>query len=143
MESPIHRIEHFILPWVTFFIMPLFAFANAGVSINSEMLSSLTSNISLGIFLGLVVGKPFGILLFSFVAVKMGFANLPSSTTWKQIFAIGCIGGIGFTMSIFIDSLAFTDSKLVEIGKMAILVASLAASLLGFYLLSRSCKDVQ
>lgn len=137
INSPMHRLEDKIHPWVTFFIMPLFAFANAGVTIDTSILHALFSDEALGIILGLVVGKPAGILLFSFFAVKMKWANLPTGATWKHIWAIGCIGGIGFTMSIFINSLAFDIQNLVEIAKVSIVVASILATIHGFIFISR------
>lgn len=126
-----HRFEAELHPWVTFFIMPVFALANAGVELSGGLLQFPVSPVAAGIFFGLLVGKPVGIFLFSWVAVKSGIAKLPGGTKWKQIFALGIIAGIGFTMSIFIDGLAFRNETLVNIGKAAILGTSLVAALLG------------
>lgn len=126
-----HKFESGLHPWVTFFIMPVFALANAGVVLDGGLLAFPMPSVATGIFFGLFLGKPLGIFLFSFAAVKSGIAELPSGTNWKQIFALGIIAGIGFTMSIFIDSLAFTDMDLINIGKAAILGTSLVAAVVG------------
>lgn len=131
MNPLMHRFEASLHPWVTFFIMPVFALANAGVAISGDLISLPLPSVALGIFFGLLCGKPIGIFLFSFIAVKSGIAELPSGTRWKQIFALGIIAGIGFTMSIFVDGLAFADQQLINIGKVAILCTSLVAAILG------------
>lgn len=130
--SPAQRMEHALAPFVTFVIMPVFALANAGVEIISLSDLHIFGNTqTLGIFLGLVVGKPLGILLFCYLSVKLGWAVLPEASNWKYLFAVGCLGGIGFTMSIFIDTLAFAGTRYVDTGKIAILIASLAAAVVG------------
>lgn len=126
-----HKFEAGLHPWVTFFIMPVFALANAGVVLDGGLLSFPVPSVATGIFFGLLLGKPLGIFLFSFAAVKSGIASLPGGTNWKQIFALGIIAGIGFTMSIFIDSLAFSNVELINIGKAAILGTSLVAAVVG------------
>ena len=126
-----HKFEAGLHPWVTFFIMPVFALANAGVVITGDLFTYPVPTVATGIFFGLLCGKPIGIFLFSLIAVKTGIAELPTGTNWKQVFALGIIAGIGFTMSIFIDGLAFTDEILVNIGKAAILGTSLVAALAG------------
>lgn len=130
--SPTQRMEHALNPFVTFLIMPVFALANAGVEIVSIAdLQVLENTQGLGIFLGLVVGKPLGIFMFCLLAVKLGWAVMPEGSTWKTLFAVGCLGGIGFTMSIFIDTLAFAGTRYVDTGKIAILIASFAAAIVG------------
>ncbi len=130
--SPIDRIIDIMHPWVSFFIMPIFAFCNAGVVISPEAGESFFSSpISLGIFLGLVVGKPIGILMFSALSVIFKLANLPKNVTWTHITGLGFLGGIGFTMSLFITGLAISDSLSTDLAKMGILTASLVASLVG------------
>ena len=111
--------------------MPVFALANAGVEISGELFSMPIPSVALGIFFGLLCGKPIGIFLFSYIAVKCKIAEIPAGTKWKQIFALGIIAGIGFTMSIFVDGLAFADQQLVNIGKVAILCTSLVAAIVG------------
>lgn len=138
-----HKFEAGLHPWVTYFIMPVFALANAGVALTGDLLQFPVPSVATGIFFGLLLGKPIGIFLFSFVAVKTHVAQLPSGTQWKQIFALGIIAGIGFTMSIFIDGLAFESERLINIGKAAILGTSLVAALVGclaVYLTSKPDK---
>jgi NhaA family Na+:H+ antiporter len=126
-----HKFEAGLHPWVTFFIMPVFALANAGVELSGGIFSFPLPDVALGIFFGLLCGKPIGIFLFSFLAVKTKIAELPKGTTWLQVLALGIIAGIGFTMSIFIDGLAFEDQNLINIGKAAILGTSFVAALVG------------
>lgn len=133
--SPVQRLEHSLHPFVTFFIMPLFALANAGVVFSTSAMPSLAANQSLGIILGLVLGKPIGIMLFSFLVIKLGFAGMPAGANWMKLFGVATLGGIGFTMSIFIDNLAFPDPEMVAVGKISILIASVIAGLLGSLIL--------
>lgn len=126
-----HKFEAGLHPWVTYFIMPVFALANAGVEITGDLFHFPVPAVATGIFFGLLLGKPIGIFLFSFVAVKSRMAQLPVGVRWKQVFALGIIAGIGFTMSIFIDGLAFESERLINIGKAAILGTSLVAALVG------------
>ena len=143
-ESMSHRVEHLLMPYVNFLIMPIFALANAGVHIESVEYfnifeySAELGSIGMGIFFGLVLGKPLGISLFSFLAIKLGVAECPAGATWKMLFAVACLGGIGFTMSIFVDNLAFdaaTHLDLINKGKISILLASTAAAILGMLLI--------
>lgn len=131
MQSPALRLERSLTPWTTYLILPLFALANAGVVINPDSLGTLTSPLSLGIILGLVVGKPLGITLLSWGATRLGLASLPAGVDWRQFISASCLAGIGFTMSIFISGAAFTDPLLQEVSKLAILAASILAALLG------------
>ncbi len=131
MSPLMHKFEAGLHPLVTFFIMPVFALANAGVALTGDLFSGPVPAAAAGIFFGLLCGKPLGIFLFSFLAVKLKVAELPKGTAWKQVFALGIIAGIGFTMSIFIDGLAFDDQSLVNIGKAAILGTSFVAAAAG------------
>ncbi len=135
-----HRLEYTLSPYVTFLIMPVFALANAGVKIESLeyfdifQYSAEWGSVGMGIFFGLLVGKPLGIWLTSLIAVKCGIAERPAGASWKMLRAVACLGGIGFTMSIFVDSLAFdkqTHAEFIDKGKIAILMGSACAALLG------------
>ncbi|CFQ45630.1 MULTISPECIES: Na+/H+ antiporter NhaA [Yersinia] len=136
-HSPSESLEHGLHPWVAYLILPLFAFANAGVSLQGVSLSGLTSLLPLGIASGLFIGKPLGIFIFSWLAVKLGIAKLPDAINFKQIFAVSVLCGIGFTMSIFIASLAFegADLALTTYSKLGILLGSTAAAIVGYSLL--------
>ena len=135
VESPLQRLEHVLHPWVAFFIIPIFALANAGVSLGDVGVDGLTSTVTLGILLGLVIGKPAGIVFFSWLAVRLGIASIPRDIGWLQIIGASLLGGIGFTMSIFITGLAFMDESLIAQSKLAILIASLTAGVLGFLMI--------
>lgn len=129
---PVTRIEAALHPWVAFVIMPLFALANAGVSLSGlGGGSSEATGIALGISLGLVVGKPLGIVVFSWLAVRSGLSSLPRGVSWAGVLVIACVAGIGFTMSLFIGGLAFTDASTLAIGKLAVLAASVVAGVVG------------
>ncbi|MBV8043804.1 Na+/H+ antiporter NhaA [Pluralibacter sp.] len=136
-HSPAGELEHVLHPWVAFLILPLFAFANAGVSLAGVTLESLTSLLPLGIIAGLFIGKPLGIGLFCWLAVRLKLATLPQDTTGRQIFAVSVLCGIGFTMSIFISTLAFgdMDPQLITWAKLGILIGSLLAAVTGYSLL--------
>jgi len=132
-SSPSHRLEHALHKPVGFIILPIFALANTGIIIAAGWQQELLSNNSAGILAGLVIGKPLGIVLASLLAVTIGVCTLPGDLKWRHIMGAGLLGGIGFTMSIFIANLAFAGgTNLVNASKMAILVASLAAGVLGF-----------
>jgi Na+:H+ antiporter, NhaA family len=137
VETPLQRFEPTLLPWVRLIIMPVFALANAGVALGTGT-AAATSPISLGIVLGLVVGKPIGIFCASWLAVRVGLASLPAQVDWRQILGVGALGGIGFTLSIFIASLAFAEQPLLEVAKLGIFAASLVAGGTGFLLLVKS-----
>jgi NhaA family Na+:H+ antiporter len=131
--SPSHRLEHFLHKPVAFGVMPIFALANAGIVIDAGWLAALTSPNGAGIVAGLVVGKPVGIVLATLLAVALGVCTLPGDLRWSHVVGAGLIAGIGFTMSIFIANLAFAgDAALVNASKMAILVASILAGVLGY-----------
>jgi Na+:H+ antiporter, NhaA family len=132
-ESPSHKLEHFLHKPVAFLILPIFALANTGIVIGSDWTQELASANSLGIMAGLVIGKPLGITLLVFIAVSLGICRLPLDLTWKHVFGAGLLGGIGFTMSIFITNLAFTgEPAAINASKLAILLASLMAGTTGF-----------
>lgn len=139
--SLLHKLEHALEPWSAYAIMPIFALANAGVTIPSMeyidifQSSPETGASGMGIFFGLLVGKPLGIFLASWVAVKSRLAVMPDGGTWGMLLAVACLGGIGFTMSLFVDSLAFTDPELIDRGKIAILMGSIAAAAAGSLLI--------
>jgi NhaA family Na+:H+ antiporter len=134
IQTPLQRLERSLNPWVAYLVVPIFALANAGVDLGGNLAEALTNPISLGIVAGLVLGKPLGITLFSWIAVRLGIADLPQGVTWRQLFAASWLAGIGFTMSLFIASSAFAGA-LLDTAKMSILVASLLAGGIGFGLL--------
>ncbi|MDQ3387881.1 MAG: Na+/H+ antiporter NhaA [Gemmatimonadota bacterium] len=137
-QAPLQRIEHDIQLWVAFAIIPLFALANAGVNLSGDIGAALLDRVTLGVILGLVVGKPVGITFFAWLAVRSGMAALPVGVTWSSIHGVSWLGGIGFTMSLFIANLAFTNDALrVEEAKIGILVASLIAGLVGWMIIRR------
>ena len=147
-----HRMEHLLMPYVNFIVMPIFALANAGVHIPSAEYFNIfeytpeVGSIGMGIFFGLVVGKPLGISLFSYLAVKFGIADRPDGATWKMLVAVACLGGIGFTMSIFVDNLAFdkaTHQEFIDMGKIAILMASTTAAVIGSILIALEARNEQ
>lgn len=132
-NSPSHRLEHFLHKPVAFVILPLFALANTGIVIGADALQNLATANSSGIIAGLLFGKPVGITLLSFIVVSLGICRLPLDLNWKQIFGAGILGGIGFTMSIFITNLAFVgEANIINASKIAILLASLTAGTIGF-----------
>ena len=136
--SPLKHLEHALHPYVAYFILPLFAFANAGISLEGVSVSGLTSMLPLGIAFGLLVGKPLGIFTFSWMSVKIGIAKLPEGVGFKEIFAVSVLCGIGFTMSIFISSLAFsgTSGEFDTYSRLGILMGSTTAAVLGYGLLN-------
>ncbi len=138
--SPLKHLEHSLHPYVAFAILPIFAFANAGISLDGVSLSGLTAMLPLGIAAGLLIGKPLGIFTFSWAAVKFGIAKLPEGVNFKHIFAVSVLCGIGFTMSIFISSLAFTNvsAEFDTYARLGILMGSTTAALLGYVLLHLS-----
>ena len=141
VRSPAQHLEQQLHQLVSFVIVPLFAFCNTSLVIQPEVLQHLVTPLGLGVLLGLVVGKPLGIMLFSYLAVRLGWAALPEGVRWSQLAGVGILGGIGFTMSIFVTLLAFeADLELQAIAKVAILLASLVAGLLGYGLLQRKTR---
>ncbi len=134
IQTPLQRLERGLNPWVAYLIVPIFALANAGVSLSGNLGQALADPVALGIIGGLVLGKPLGITFFSWLAVRLGIADLPFGVGWPQLFAASWLAGIGFTMALFIADSAFAGGQL-DVAKMSILVASLLASLVGFGLL--------
>jgi NhaA family Na+:H+ antiporter len=135
------KFEHGLHPWVTFLIMPIFALANAGVKIDLSLFTPPLEPIVPGIFLGLLAGKPIGIFLASWISVKLKIADLPGDISWMQILSAGIIAGIGFTMSIFIDNLAFSGIHMVNMGKAVILITSFVAAIAGLIAIYFSTKN--
>lgn len=131
-QSPLHRLEHELHPWVAFLVLPVFALFNAGVSVSG---GGLTNPVALGVVLGLLVGKPLGVLLFSWAAVRFGVASLPEGVGWPMMAGAGLLAGIGFTMSLFVGGLAFGEGGMLDQAKLAILAASTVAAALGLALL--------
>jgi NhaA family Na+:H+ antiporter len=132
-EAPLDRLERALHPWVSFAIVPLFALANAGVYVSGDVAdAALESSISQGVALGLLLGKPAGVLLFSWLAVRLRLCDIPSGATWSQILGVGMLAGIGFTVALLITDLAFEEAALVDEAKLGVLAASLASGVLGF-----------
>jgi NhaA family Na+:H+ antiporter len=140
-ESPLERVERLVHPYASFLIVPLFALANAGVSLDPDSLAeSLTSTVTLGIVLGRLAGKPLGILLFSWVAVRTGLASLPSSVRWAQVLGVGIVAGMGFTVALYVNALSFETDSLIDQGKLGIILGTLIAGSLA-YLTLRLAAD--
>lgn len=137
-RNPLQHLEHLLYTPVNKFIMPLFALANTAIVLEPEVFSQLTGNQSIGIFLGLLLGKPIGIVLFIWLAVKLKLSSLPAFIRFRHLTGLGFLGGIGFTMAIFISMLAFEDPLLIAVSKVSILLASLVAGLTGYFILRSS-----
>jgi NhaA family Na+:H+ antiporter len=135
IQTPLQRLERSLNPWIAYLVVPVFALANAGVELSGNLLQALTQPVSLGIILGLLLGKSIGITLFSWLAVRIGVADLPYGVSWRQLFAASWLAGIGFTMSLFIANSAFSQPALLALAKMDILVSSMLAALIGFGLI--------
>ncbi len=141
-QSPLQRVEHRLAPWVSFLIVPVFALANAGVSLSGDALSgALGNDIVLGVALGLLVGKAVGVFGATWLAVRLGIGRLPASTTWRHVFGVALCAGIGFTVALFVASLSFTDPDLADSAKIGILGGSLVAGVAG-YLWLRACPPL-
>jgi Na+:H+ antiporter, NhaA family len=138
VQPPLHRMEQGLHPWVTFVIMPLFALANAGIPLSGQLAKALIEPVTLGVAIGLVLGKPVGITLASWVAVRAGWASLPDNVSWMHIHGAGWLAGIGFTMSLFMTGLAFTDDAQLTAAKLGILTGSFCAGAVGSLILARS-----
>jgi NhaA family Na+:H+ antiporter len=137
--TPLQRFEHGLHPWVSFFIIPVFALANAGVTLTDmDILDALLSPVSLGIIVGLFIGKQLGIFAFSFLAVKLKLSSLPEGVNWKNLYGAGILAGIGFTMSLFIAGLAFNNPALIDLSKIGVLSGSLISGIVGFVFLRSS-----
>ncbi len=133
--SPLERLEHILNRPVAYFIMPLFALSNTDIIFSTQLFQSLTQPIGLGIIFGLVFGKVTGIVSFAYLSIKLKLSELPSGTTWKQLIGAGFLGGIGFTMSVFIALLSFPELELQALSKLAILLASVTSGVIGYWVL--------
>jgi len=141
-ESPLEKLEHILVNPVNFIVMPLFALSNTNITFEPEMIGGLTTTLGLGIILGLVIGKPLGIFTFSWVAVKLGVGQVPEKASWKHILGLGMLGGIGFTMSVFIALLSFPNAELILAeAKFSILAGSILSGILGYFWLSSLSKS--
>ena len=140
-KSPSYILQHWLHKPVAFIILPLFALANTAVMISPGWQHTLTEPLGIGILTGLIIGKPMGITIISFIAVKSGICNLPPDINWKQVLGAGLLAGIGFTMSIFITLLAFENETVINDAKFLILIASLISGVLGFIWLQRALKN--
>ncbi|KFZ38326.1 pH-dependent sodium/proton antiporter [Shewanella mangrovi] len=142
-ESPSESLEHSLHPWSNFLILPLFAFANAGVSLGGVSSDSLLSPVPMGIALGLLLGKPLGVMFFSYVAVKLRWAELPEGIGWRHIAPVAVMCGIGFTMSMFIASLAFEHGGVIygDLARLGILMGSMVAAVIGYLWLSKTLPE--
>jgi len=130
------EMEHDLHYWVAFFILPLFAFVNAGIDLRNVSLDQMATGVPLGILAGLFLGKQIGVFGFSWIAIKLGLAKIPENSTWLQLYGVSILTGIGFTMSLFVNSLAFTDGDLYQqADKLAVLIASFSAGLAGYAIL--------
>jgi NhaA family Na+:H+ antiporter len=138
VETPAARLEHALHPWVSYFIMPVFALANAGVHLGGEVGSAMLSPVALGVALGLLLGKPIGVTFFAWLAVRIGWASLPADARWRHIGGVATLCGIGFTMSLFIANLAFPDPASLDVAKIGILTGSLLAGIAGWLMLARA-----
>ena len=135
-----YKLQHFLHKPVVFIILPLFALCNTAIVIGSDWLHNFTEDYSMGIIFGLIIGKPLGIIVFSYLAILFGLAKLPKELSMKKLLGAGFLGGIGFTMSIFITLLAFEDNEIINNAKFMILVASMLSGIVGFLWLKRFCK---
>jgi NhaA family Na+:H+ antiporter len=145
-KSPLHSLENGLAPYVLFLIVPIFAFANAGVSFEGMSLASLTAPIPLGIALGLIIGKQIGIFGATWLTVKSGLARLPHGMGWAQVYGISCLAGIGFTMSLFIGGLSFDSPLMLDGVRLGVLVGSAVSAVIGFtvlFLFAKNAEDAQ
>ncbi|MDY6992156.1 MAG: Na+/H+ antiporter NhaA [Pseudomonadota bacterium] len=134
-HSPLRQLEHTLHPWVAFGVMPIFAFANAGVAFEGMSLSIIWSSVPLGIILGLSIGKLLGVFGFSWITIRLGFAQLPEWVNWQQFLGVSFLCGIGFTMSLFIGSLTFSDAEHMNQVRLGVLLGSLISAIVGYLLL--------
>ncbi len=134
-SSPLKHLEHILHPWTAFMVLPIFAFANAGVSLAGLQISDLFAPLALGIAAGLVIGKQVGVFGFMFIATKLGLVRRPMGVSWMQLYGLACLTGIGFTMSLFIGNLAFVDPAQIETVKLGVISGSLVSGLLGYLIL--------
>ena len=140
VESPLEKLEHALVKPVNFLIIPIFAFANTNITIHQEMIEGLTSPLGLGISLGLIFGKPIGIVVTSLICSKLGIGQLPANSNFIHIIGLGLLAGIGFTMSIFISMLSFDNQVFIEESKLSVLITSLIAGIIGYVILNLSSR---
>ena len=141
VETPLQRLEHALHPYVAFLILPIFALGNAGLTLSAEAMSQAALHpVTLGIALGLLVGKPLGVSLFAYIAVKSGLASLPENVSWIQLIGVGLLGGIGFTVSLFISGLSFEVPEMLNYAKIGVLSGSALTAVIGGVLLSRVAR---
>ena len=136
IEAPLTRMEHALHPWVAYAVMPVFALANAGVVVPAAFAAALGDRVTLGVILGLVLGKQAGVTLSCWLAVRLGAAALPTGATWRQLYGVAALGGIGFTMSLFVAGLAFPEPAALDAAKLGVLAASLISGVYGFAVLA-------
>ena len=141
MQTPAQRLEHALAPWATYVVLPIFAFANAGVTITGDLSTIVRRPVFLGILFGLVVGKTVGISLFTWLAVRLGIAEMPARVKWPQLISATALGGIGFTMSLFITSVAVLPGDISDVAKVSIMIASVVAGALGYTLLIITSRE--
>ncbi len=140
-NSTSYVLQNFLHKPVAFIILPIFALANTSIVLNGNSFSSLKENYCIGVAVGLILGKPLGIFLLTYLVTKIGICQLPTGLSWKTIFGVGILGGIGFTMSIFITHLAYSDSTIIDNTKLAILLSSLIAGVIGLLILKRTLRQ--
>jgi len=136
VQAPLQKLEHELSGWVALLIMPVFALANAGVAFGAASLGGENLGVTLGIVLGLTLGKPIGLLGATWLALRSGISELPQGVTWDALIGVGLLAGVGFTMSLFVATLAFADESVLATAKLAILIASLLAGAAGMFVLS-------
>jgi len=134
-KSPLHSLEHALAPYVLYLIVPIFAFANAGVVLTGISLSNLFAPLPMGIAMGLILGKQIGVFGATYITVRMGFARLPQGVTWAHIYGLSCLAGIGFTMSLFIGGLSFSDAEMMNQVRLGVLSGSIISAILGYVVL--------
>lgn len=139
-KSTSYILQHFLHKPVAFIILPIFALANTAISVSGNIANIVTENYSIGVAVGLIIGKPLGIFALTFIATKIGLCKLPTDLNWKNIFCVGILGGIGFTMSIFVTLLAFDNETIINNTKLTILLSSLVTGLIGFLTLKTNLK---
>ena len=141
---PTIRLEKSLHTFVYFFVLPLFAFSNAGVILSGMSFTQIvTSPVAIGVFFGLLVGKPLGIFISTWITVKMGVSQLPTGVKWGHIAGVSALGGVGFTMAIFVTNLSFADPQIAAIAKTAILAASIVAGAVGFMILRHEALNAE
>ncbi len=142
-QSPLHGLEHSLHPWVAFMVLPVFAFANAGLSFDGITVEAMLSPVPLGIALGLFVGKPVGVLAMSYLATKTGLARLPADVSWAQLAGVAWLTGIGFTMSLFIGGLAFDSAALLNEVRLGVIAGSIASAIAGCSIIAAATKSTR